>query len=297
MPRDDDATPPSHALDDDAVRTVRRQVGDLSLRTLEAGAEGRPVALLVHGLPGSADGWIRLVPLLAEAFHVVAPDRPGYALTGGPPMAADVQAAVLAQLLGDLGGGPALVVGHSYGAVIAGDLATRWPQRTGALALLAPALGLGQWVPPLFAHVEQLFAASASASLLRATVLSPPGRARLAKLLVPASFAPDPVDPRNVIDTADHLLTYDSLRAAMYEGRHGEEASDRVAAALTTAQLPAAVIHARGDGNVAVDAGRRAAAAIPGCAFHEIDGGHMLISSRAREVAPVLLELGARIRP
>lgn len=268
----------------------------MHLRTLEAGEEGRPVVLLIHGLPGSGDGWVRLMPLLAADFHVVAPDRPGYARTGGAPMAATQQTEVLAALLDVIGGGPAFVVGHSYGAVIAGDLATRHPDRTSALGLLAPALGLGQWVPPIFEHAERLFAAGLSASVLRATLLSPPGRARLAKLLVPASFAPDPVDPGNVTDTADHLLTYDSLRAALFEGRHGEEASDRVAAALTTTAVPTAVIHARGDGNVRFDAGRRAAAAIPGATFHAIDGGHMLISSRADEVAALLLALFRRRR-
>lgn len=275
---------------------MRRQVGDVLLRTLEAGEEGRPVALLIHGLPGSADGWERLVPLLAADFHVVAPDRPGYAVTGGEPMAAAAQADVLSQLLAQLTGRPALVVGHSYGAVLAGDLATRAAVPVGALGLLAPALGLGQWVPPIFEHAERLFAAGATGALLRATLLSPGGRARLAKLLVPASYAPDPVDPQNVLDTAEHLLTYDSLRAALYEGRYGEAASDRVAAALTTTHVPTAVVHARGDRNVPFDAGRRAAAAIPGATFHAVDGGHMLISSRATEIAPVLLELAAPLR-
>lgn len=296
MSTPDDTPPAGPDHGDPAIRTVRRHVGDVDLRTLEAGDEGRPVALLIHGLPGSAEGWIRLIPPLAREFHVVAPDRPGYALTGGAPVAAAQQADLFARLLTDLGGGPAFVVGHSYGAVIAGDLATRYAPQVQALGLLAPALGLGQWVPPIFEHAERLFAAGPSAAVLRATLLSPPGRARLAKLLVPASFAPDPVDPRNVTDTADHLLTYESLRAALFEGRYGEEASDRVAAALTTTHVPTAVIHARGDRNVPFDAGRRAAAAIPGATFRAVDGGHMLISSRADEVAPVLLEL-VRRRP
>ena len=40
-----------------------------------------PVALLIHGSPGSANAWARVAKLLAKRFRVIAPDLPGYGET------------------------------------------------------------------------------------------------------------------------------------------------------------------------------------------------------------------------
>src|SRR5437588_10401134 len=45
------------------------------------GPAGAPVLVCVHGLGGSAVNWLRLAPLLAGRFRVVAPDLAGHGLT------------------------------------------------------------------------------------------------------------------------------------------------------------------------------------------------------------------------
>jgi pimeloyl-ACP methyl ester carboxylesterase len=51
----------------------------------EAGKEGQPKLLLLHGFPTSSHMFRELIPLLADRFHIVAPDLPGFGKTEMPP--------------------------------------------------------------------------------------------------------------------------------------------------------------------------------------------------------------------
>ena len=44
----------------------------------EAGRPGAPKLLLLHGFPSSSHMFRDLIPELAERFHIVAPDLPGF---------------------------------------------------------------------------------------------------------------------------------------------------------------------------------------------------------------------------
>jgi pimeloyl-ACP methyl ester carboxylesterase len=44
----------------------------------EAGSQGAPKLLLLHGFPSSSHMFRDLIPLLADRFHIVAPDLPGF---------------------------------------------------------------------------------------------------------------------------------------------------------------------------------------------------------------------------
>ena len=46
----------------------------------EAGDPSRPTLLLLHGFPSSSHMFRNLIPLLADRFHIVAPDLPGNTL-------------------------------------------------------------------------------------------------------------------------------------------------------------------------------------------------------------------------
>jgi pimeloyl-ACP methyl ester carboxylesterase len=53
----------------------------------EAGETSVPTVLLLHGFPTSSHMFRDLIPLLADRFHVVAPDLPGFGLSESPPRA------------------------------------------------------------------------------------------------------------------------------------------------------------------------------------------------------------------
>lgn len=62
----------------------RAEVGDVSIFYREAGNPQHPTLLLLHGFPTSSHQFRHLIPRLADRYHVVAPDLPGFGFTTAP---------------------------------------------------------------------------------------------------------------------------------------------------------------------------------------------------------------------
>jgi pimeloyl-ACP methyl ester carboxylesterase len=73
---------PDHVRSEIALR--RAEVGDVSIFYREAGGRERPTILLLHGFPTSSHQFRDLIPRLADRYHVVAPDLPGFGFTTAP---------------------------------------------------------------------------------------------------------------------------------------------------------------------------------------------------------------------
>src|SRR5262245_18324784 len=74
----------------------------------EAGPKDAPVVLLLHGFPSSSRMFRDLIPWLADAHHVIAPDYPAFGHSAVPDRSAsgytfDHLAGVVDGLLGQLG--------------------------------------------------------------------------------------------------------------------------------------------------------------------------------------------------
>jgi pimeloyl-ACP methyl ester carboxylesterase len=109
------------------------------LRSFEAGSG--PVVALVHGFGGAASNWTLVAPRLARRCRVLVPELPGHG--GSSPLPAQVEtldpyADRLVAVLDD----PAVLVGHSLGAVVALRAAARHPDAVRGLVLTACA-GIG----------------------------------------------------------------------------------------------------------------------------------------------------------
>lgn len=72
----------SHLLN---TKTVRLYKSDLTLRYAELGDPEKPSLLLLHGVPENLQGWYAAAPLLAEKYHVLSLDWPGFG--GSDPLA------------------------------------------------------------------------------------------------------------------------------------------------------------------------------------------------------------------
>jgi len=111
------------------------------LHALHWGEVGRPILVLLHGGGANAHWWDHLAPALATCFHVVALDFRGH---GDSDRTEEIAAGAfeldLAALLAHLGSDRVVLAGHSMGARVALDHATR-TARTRALVLLDPARG------------------------------------------------------------------------------------------------------------------------------------------------------------
>lgn len=51
----------------------------------EAGPKDAPTILLLHGFPTSSRMYQGLMPLLADRYHLIAPDYPGFGMSDAPP--------------------------------------------------------------------------------------------------------------------------------------------------------------------------------------------------------------------
>jgi pimeloyl-ACP methyl ester carboxylesterase len=61
------------------------EVDTLKVFYRESGAPNAPKLLLVHGFPSAGHMFRDLIPLLADRFHVIAPDLPGFGQSDMPP--------------------------------------------------------------------------------------------------------------------------------------------------------------------------------------------------------------------
>ncbi len=61
-----------------ATQTIRLDKEDISIRYAELGDASKPAVLLLHGVPENLQCWYAVAPLLAEQYHVIAIDWPGF---------------------------------------------------------------------------------------------------------------------------------------------------------------------------------------------------------------------------
>ena len=54
------------------------EIDGLNIFYREAGDQTSPKLVLLHGFPASSHQYRNLIPALAEGFHVIAPDYPGF---------------------------------------------------------------------------------------------------------------------------------------------------------------------------------------------------------------------------
>ena len=194
------------------------EVDGVRLHYVERG-EGPPVVLL-HGNAVSlkdieASG---LLGDLAAAHRVIAFDRPGFGHSSRPRdrlWTPSAQADLLAAALQQLGVGPALVVGHSMGTMVAAALALDHPQRVRGLALLG-----GYYYPT--ARVDALLvvpvAVPVLGDVLRYTTAPLAARAVLGKM-VKVMFSPRPVPSEfGSVVSREMLLRPVQLRADAEDG-------------------------------------------------------------------------------
>ncbi|MDB4931352.1 MAG: putative hydrolase [Myxococcaceae bacterium] len=111
------------------------------LHLVDHGGDGPPM-LLLHGLGGSVDNWMRVAPDLTRGHRVLAVDLPGF---GRSPLAGraatldgyvDLVAALLRQRVRE----PVVLVGNSMGGLTALLTAAQHPELVRGLVLVNPAI-------------------------------------------------------------------------------------------------------------------------------------------------------------
>src|SRR5215475_4241665 len=104
----------------------------------EAGSKTNPTILLLHGFPTSSHMFRNLIPALADRFHVVAPDLPGFGFSDAPDRkqfrySFDHLAKAIASFTDTIGLKTFAVYVFDYGAPVGFRLALAQPERVTAI--------------------------------------------------------------------------------------------------------------------------------------------------------------------
>jgi pimeloyl-ACP methyl ester carboxylesterase len=123
-------------MSDVAYRTA--DVDGFSVFYREAGAADAPTLLLLHGYPSASHQFRELIPLLADRFHIVAPDLPGFGKSDMPARDAfsytfEHLTDVIDRFTEVLGLESFALYVFDYGAPVGFRIATRHPDRITAI--------------------------------------------------------------------------------------------------------------------------------------------------------------------
>jgi pimeloyl-ACP methyl ester carboxylesterase len=116
------------------------QVNGINVFYREAGPRSAPTLLLLHGFPSSSRMFDTLIPLLADRYHIIAPDYPGFGHSDAPDAESfkysfDHLAEIIDQLVQQLGLTSYVLFLQDYGGPIGFRLAVAHPQRVSAIII------------------------------------------------------------------------------------------------------------------------------------------------------------------
>lgn len=267
--------------------------GGVRTRCLEAG-QGEPV-LLLHGMGGHLEAYVRNVVPLGRSFHVYAIDLIGHGLTDKPDIdyALSDYVAFINDFLDAIGAERAHLVGESLGGWIAAWLAIQKPERVGKLVLVTGAgLSLQQDEAAQRERIERL-------SRLSATAVTKPTRQSVRQRMEWLVY-----DPETMTDELVEIryrfysdpLTQDRLERIRRWLIGSERAEERRPWMLTEDQLrritvPTFVLWTRHNPTTGWQVAEQAARLIPRARFHVMeDCGHWPQFEKPEEFNRLLME-------
>lgn len=121
-----------------AIHYRTATVDGLEVFYREAGSPQQPTVVLLHGFPTSSHMFRNLIPLLADRYHVIAPDHIGFGRSATPAVEQfaytfDALTDVTEYLLTQLGVDTFALYVQDYGAPIGWRLALREPDKITAI--------------------------------------------------------------------------------------------------------------------------------------------------------------------
>jgi pimeloyl-ACP methyl ester carboxylesterase len=131
----------------------------------EAGDRSKPTLLLLHGFPSSSHEFRDLIPLLAENFHIIAPDYPGMGYSDAPAAdqftpTFDNVARVIEALVTRLGEQRMILYMTDFGGPVGMRIAVRHPAWISGLVFQNTVISVSGIDPARLARDEKLSGAA-----------------------------------------------------------------------------------------------------------------------------------------
>lgn len=253
-------------------------VGGLELHHVDRGAG--PALVLLHGNGSMIQDFETsgLIDLAASQYRVIAFDRPGYGHSSRPRgrlWTAGRQADLIHEALRRMGIERPIILGHSWGALVAVAYGLRHPTSLAGLVLAS-----GYYFPT--ARVDAAVMAGPAVPVLgdviRHTVSPLLGRLIWPKL-IGKMFAPQPVSRRFAAGfPAEMALRPSQIRASAAEAGMMIPTAESTCNSYPALQMPVSIIAGEGDRIVDIEAqSRRLHRDIPHSSFQSVAGaGHMV---------------------
>jgi pimeloyl-ACP methyl ester carboxylesterase len=266
------------------------------LRYLDVGtaAPDAPVLVLIHGNPGAIEDFDRLIPALSASHRVIAVDRPGHGfseradLRGATPT---VQAAQLHAALGQLGVRRPILVGHSWGGMLALSYALQFPDDVRGRALLGTKAYPDDGPPDaLYALLRR----PVIGPVLRHTVVPFLGRGTMEARMTDA-FRPDSLQRSHLDRARAFWMRPDELGATVWDAFLRE--AEAPAISRRYASIGAPVMILVGDDDSLLGESQDLADQLPNAWIEVLPHtGHYLNRTRVAEVQRSIAILEARSR-
>jgi pimeloyl-ACP methyl ester carboxylesterase len=260
----------------------------------EAGPADAPVLVLLHGYPTSSFMFRHLIPVLADRYHVIAPDHLGFGLSDAPPVedfdyTFDALAGLTAELLTRLGVARYAIYVQDYGAPIGWRLALNDPAAITAIITQNGNAYESGFVPEFWQavwdyHREQT--PETETAIRRALTLEAITWQYLTGVPDESLVSPDTWHHDHALvsrpgnDRVQLALFLDyATNLPLYPLLHEY---------LRTSQVPLLAVWGEGDQIFGPDGARAFADDLPGADIHLLDGGHFLLESALDEVAELI---------
>jgi pimeloyl-ACP methyl ester carboxylesterase len=276
--------------------TTTADVAGLKIFYREAGDPSNPGIVLLHGFPSSSYSFHDLIPLLAERFHVLAPDYPGMGYSDAPaptvlrPTFDDV-AKVMDAFIAQRVPGPVILYMHDIGGPIGLRIAMAHPERIAGLIVSNFAIGLEAWNPERVQVYERLSGPETPERLAEVMQLATVSRSKF--LHQKGARQPDGINPDS---WAIDAYTYSIEASHLFMSRLFMTVAENFQHYATwntflRNQAPKTlIVWGRNDSLFAPAAPELVKQAVPTADLRYFDGGHFVLDEYASEVAAAIME-------
>jgi pimeloyl-ACP methyl ester carboxylesterase len=275
------------------IRQRLRLSGGTELSFFMAGDSSTPAVLLLHGTPNSARMFREVVPALAQAAYVIAPDLPGSGESDVlPAVSFPAIGQAISELLDRLAIGPRFIYLHDWGAPVGLQIAMQAPERVlGLIVQNANAHRTG-WGPGWAATQAYWSRPDAENEAAVTAHLTLEGTRDTYISGVPSDVAERIPAERweedwRVMNLPGHM---DTQRALIADYGNYAARFDAIAKYLERWQPPALMVWGRHDVYFELAEVLSWMRALPRMEAHVLDAGHLLLETHAAEAAALMLD-------